>query len=570
MTVLLTDSEEVYNSHSSDKILTDGFVILESSFFSESERVKFNARLNGMENEASRKMIEELESVSRSFPPFQTHASVESRGNNYDKAYSLLYPNFKDFVTKKYLIELLVEKLEQHLGKAVDYIFNFSDAHQSLAHSELLKDRSVFTFRKTITAKNRRPVKNLFYRWSKWKRNKKHQTPAKHRIALFLFDTPNDIDLFRTFFDKVKDDRTVQLYIIQIESGISADKAVSAKPFECENIRVFKLQDFRSPLIGGLNDFNRKLDKHYPEYRHFIGSAHQLSFETYSAFIQAALLELKPMVTLYDNTGETGRHLSDVARALNIPSANVEYGLFSNDFIHMTSNIRYDVRYCLGEASISTWKEKKDPTPEHIPIGFLKLDHSEQVANGSDRFEWLGGKFEKIIFFASTWSGTSTLYNLEKTLIVNELAELCSANNWALVIKKHPAETDTLLDNLESVKQQNVFLYHHHEAPLFHLLEKCDVVCTQNSSITAEGLVHGKPTIFYNKSEQPGLAELIPMSEEPFVFFANNAEQFADIIKTQIPSLSPDVYQNALSKYLYKTDQNASFRLLEGLKKQIL
>ncbi len=566
MQILLTNSAEVYEQSNTDKFLTDGFVIVRSSVFDEKQIAEFNAKLNGTENEASRLMIQELEFVCHNFPNFKASAFLETRKSNYDKAYALLYANFKEYITRKYLIELLVEHLLQTVQKPVSFNFNFDEAYQSMLFSEKLRTIGEIEIRTSKHPASKRLLKKVFYTWSRFKRRKKQPNkPGKIRIGLFIFDTANDIELFKTFFKLVKSDSTVHLDIIQIESGISPEFAASALPYACENISVYKLQDFRAPLIGGYDDFNKTLGKTFPQYIHFANAHHQLSSETYSSFINAALSELKPQVVLYDNTGEVGRQLTDTARYHKIKSANVEYGLFSNDFIHMASNIKYDVRFCLGEESISIWKDKKDPTEKHIPVGFLKLDHSKP-ANTDPISEFENHDFNKIIFFASTWSGTNSLYNLEKTTIVKELIELCDKNSWGLIIKKHPAETDTLIDQMKAVKQSNVFLYQHHEAQLFEILEKCDIVCTQNSSITAEALLHHKPTIFYNKSAQAGLAELIPMSKEPFVYFASNPDQFEEIVTNKIPSLSSEIYENTLSKYLYKTDQKASFRVLEELK----
>ncbi len=170
------------------------------------------------------------------------------------------------------------------------------------------------------------------------------------------------------------------------------------------------------------------------------------------------------------------------------------------------------------------------------------------------------------MFFASTWAGTNSLYNVEKALVVQELSEVCKRNNWALIIKKHPAEYDTLLENLPEVNENHVFLYQHKDAQLFQLLSLCEVICTQNSSITVEALLHNKPTIFYNKSLQPGLAELVPMSKESFVYFVHDKTSFETIVLNQLPSLEQSVFEKSKAKYLFKTDQNASLRLLEELK----
>jgi hypothetical protein len=567
MQILLTDSAEIYEQSTTDKILTDGFVIVNSTIFDHEQTAQFNARLNGVENEASRLMIKELESVCETFPDFKAPVFLETRDLTYHKAYSLLYADFKDYITKKFLIEMLVKKLQTHLPEITEFSFDFGNDFKSIEFSNFLKSNGQIQLRKTTSLNDKRFVKNLFYRWSRLKRKKTSLPNRKYRIALFIFDTINDIDLFRTFFQLIKSDETVHLDIIQIDSGIAPEKVVSAKPFECKNIAVYKLQDFRAPLLGGLEEFSSILTDQYPEYSHFAGSKRMVSYEAYNAFIHAALTELKPTVVAYDNTGEVGRYLSDVARYHKIPSANIEYGLFSNDYIHMASNICYDIRYCLGEASVSIWKDKKDPTKNHVPIGFLKLDHSEQLTTNGDDFKWIRGTFDKLVFFASTWAGTNSLYNNEKTVVVKELSEICVQNNWGLIIKKHPAEKDTLLDELEEIHNENVFLYQHHEAQLFQILKHCDIVCTQNSSITAEALLHRKPTIFYNKSEQPGLAELIPMSKEPFVFFVSNKEQFMDAATKEIPAIDVAAYDNTESKYLYKTDQKASHRLLHELKK---
>lgn len=566
MNVFFTDSESAYHQSKLDKILTDGYIILQSTLFSIEEISFFNAQLNGVENEAARRMINELEEVAKHFPYFKTHPTLETRKSNYDKAYSLLYPNFKDYILPKYIIEILIERIEEKLNQSLKFSFQLSYTFKSIEFSEKLNSKGIVNIEALKSQNDSRFLKQLFYYWSKLKRKTFPTVSGVNHIALFIFDTANDIELFQSFFKLVAQDSSIFLSVIQLESGNSPDKTISAKPFESDNIRVYKLQDFRAPRINGVSKFEKIIRKTYPQYLHFCGSQRMIAFETYTGFIQAALKELQPHTVIYDNTGEIGRYVADTARYLGIQSANVEYGLFSDDYIHMASNIKFDVRYCLGNASIEVWKNKKDPTETHVPIGFLKLDN-HNVSKPIAALE--KNTFKKIIVFASTWAGTNSLYNVEKTQIIKELISLCKLNNWGLVIKKHPAENDTLIDQLVEVHDSNVFLFEHNQVKLVDLLPYADILCTQNSSVIVEALLYNTPTVFFNKSEQTGLAELIPMSNEPYVFFVHTIQEFERIVKNECVKLDPQLFEQSIERYLHKIDRNTSQRLIDKLKRKL-
>lgn len=564
MKLFFTDSIERYERSSDVKVLFDGYILTATTLFSDEKRLLFNAALNGFENIGAEEMIVELESVCNSFPEFKTDQFLSTRKTNYDKAYSLLYPNFKKYVLPKNLLLLVLKSLINFEPSIHSIQLDLSETYYLITQNQSIPKIESIELRPEKKTKSHLFLRNIFYFLKKKRFNLLRKNT--YTFTFYIFDTPNDIDLIKNFIQIIKKQTNVLLNIVQIESGIPQSLAISAKSFQSSNISVYKLQDFRSPVYHNQTSFNKILKKSYPKFERFANSPEQRSQSVYQTFLYESMKRLQPNKVVYFNTGEIGRQVSDVARFLGITSANVEYSLFSDDFIHMASNIQFDYKFCLGKESIKIWKNKKDPTKHHIPIGFLKLDNLDQPEPSSLINELLTN-YNKIVFFASTWAGTNSLYNDEKVIIVNELAKICKSENWALLIKKHPAERDESLNTCWGNKQDHVFLFEHHEISLHEILHFCDVVVTQNSGVTLEALVHQKPIVFYNKSEHKGFAELIPLSKESFVFFANNSEAFVRILLDEIPQLDKAVFQNATENYLYKLDKQASQRLLENLKK---
>jgi CDP-glycerol glycerophosphotransferase (TagB/SpsB family) len=172
----------------------------------------------------------------------------------------------------------------------------------------------------------------------------------------------------------------------------------------------------------------------------------------------------------------------------------------------------------------------------------------------------------KTIFFASTWGGTNGVYNDEKVQIVQHLLQICEANNYQLIIKKHPAETDNKLDELMKKHQYHSFkIFNHGELNLYQALAATDVLITQNSSISAEALYYHKPVMFVNLTDQLIWPDLLPFIHEKFAF---NVRSLTDLEKNiififdNLDTIANEVKQHA-DKYIYKPDGNASQRLLD-------
>ena len=295
------------------------------------------------------------------------------------------------------------------------------------------------------------------------------------------------------------------------------------------------------------------------------------NLEIYYSYFDQIFKQLKPDVCVNDNTGEIGRALSDVSRFYKKPSVNVEYGLFSDDAIHMESNIEYSIRACLGQSSIDVWKKRNDPSLEHKAIGFLKLDNLDLSIFNKQYFFKKNNLSDnsKTIFFASTWGGTNELYNEEKKAIVLQIAETAKLKNLNFIIKKHPAETDNFLEEtLANFPYENIKVFQHAELNLYEALRYSDYITTQFSSISVEALYCKKPTIFFNLSEENSFVDQLTMKDEFFIFSVKNKEEFEekiDFIEKNSEKLREEI-EKATEKYLYKTDGKSSERLLDLLK----
>lgn len=577
MSIFITDNEKRYSQSNEEfKIRILNGIIQDQNFLSESVVLYFNSQQNAIENDASELMINELKYVANTCPEFKVNSYLKTRAK-YDIAYSLLYPNFKFFVYRKYWLQLFIEKLFEYKLITIRNKLNLhlSDSFYLIKENKYIKENcSEIEFYHLPVTSSLNFIKNLLYKvynifFSPKKTEFSQLNNDVISIALIIYDTFNDIELFRSFLNYVKNNSKFSITIVQIGSGIPVHQRYSASEFDCSNIKTYKLEQFRDFVSFSNKDFYEKIEIYNQNYKIFSKQKINDNLEVYYSFVASALKKIKPNITIYDNTGDVGRMVSDVSRFLNIPSLNVEYGLFSDDAIHMESNIQFDYKACLGQASVDLWKKRNDPTKKHVPIGFLKLDNIDVSSFDKNSF-FIKNNLNpeaKTLFFASTWAGTNALYNIEKQEIVKQLTNLCFAKKWNLIIKKHPAENDNSIElALKKSKHQNLLICNHSQINLYEALFYCDIVTTQSSSVSVEALSLSKPVIFFNLSDGASLADLSVMKNEPFVLLVNSISSFeknAEILLSNIDQIN---YDSAKKKYLYETDAKSCIRLTELIK----
>lgn len=573
MEILFTDNENIYHKSSSNKILVGNGIIISSDFIDKKELDKFNSQLNAIEGEASELMISELKTVSNTCPVFKVNRYLATRNNKYDIAYSLLYPNFKVFVTQKYFIKLMVNKVQMKFASNAKFCFELNDQNNLIQYDDELKAKALsFKFYSTGKSEKLDIVRNIYYachhlfRKPKIDFNPDTNKNVKH-ILLVIYDTFNDVDLFKNFFSLIQQSSNVHLSIVQISSGIAADKSHGIHHLKGKNISTYKIEDFKNIVSFSNNDFYEKMKHIAPQYSIFSKYKKNDNLEIYYMYLSDIIKRMKPDVAIYDNTGEVGRVVSDVSRYYKIPSVNVEYALFSDDAIYMEGNIKYTARACLGQATIDIWKRRHDPSLKHYAIGFLKLDGLDTSKfNKHDFFvKYRLDINTPTIFFASTWGGTNELYNKEKRSIARNIAEYAQQKNWNFIVKKHPSEVDTNIEEeLKNFGYDKAKVFEHKDLNLYQAILFSDIITTQFSGISVEAMYLNKSTIFYNLSDDQSFVDQIVMKDEKFIYSVSNNAEFESAINHILNNKEEEFseIQKSTEKYLYKTDRKASERLL--------
>ncbi len=570
--MLITDNHNNYNSFSGEKILIGNGHLISGNVLSDEAITEINRQMNGYEIRAAEDMITELRALCQLKPEIQVNANpfLNTR-SQFDIRYSLLYQDFKIYVLKRNVFDRMLELVSEKVKAKGDQIeFYLHNDYQLLAdpkRTSSLTMSSKFSFYGP-TPKVSPVLKNLYYSLHSFLHTSCPVKTQKTHIALFVFDIASEVEIFDTFFKIVAEREDLELSIIQISSGVPAHKVVSAAKYEGDNIHFFEFKDFKSPVQTDDVSFTGWLNMVDPYYGDIFGKAptrHNLA--VYYAFAAKCFKRIQPDIAVYANTAEAGRAISDVGRTLKIPVINVEYALFTDDAIHMESNILFSARACIGESGIGIWKKRNDPTPKHEAIGFIKLDKPLRKSDAKNFIGSLG--FDPAlptIFFASTWAGTNDLYNKEKMTIVERLIDFCEQQKVNMIIKKHPAETDGKLNELVKGKGSAfVKVFEHGEIELQDALRASEILITQNSSVSAEAIFYGKPTVFINLSQGLIWPELFPFIGEEFIFnirdLAELEKRITFILKNST-LISQKMSEHA-GKYLFKPDGNASKRLLD-------
>lgn len=578
MELFITDDKIVFKkSGAAYKLHISNSTVHAQAGFDPKQIESFNFNLNGIETRAAEEMILELKKAAAAAPLLKTNKYLATRKAPYDIAYSLLYPNFKLFVLNRIILEKLVklflEKFKIAAGTplVLDLSFPFSLLFQSAFFKEL--NATIRIRKHTGAALGASHARNLYYHLHALAR---YPSVPRHKTGLhallFIYDTSNDINLFLPFVKALGSEKNIKLSIVQISSGLQKSESQDAKLLKVhENINLYYFKDFKAPVKEKNTDFYAWAKKFEPHYSAFKKYGLNQNLEIYYSFAANAIKKLRPDVTLYDNTGEVGRVISDISRYYKVPCINVEYSLFTDDAIHMESNIRFSARACLGEASIDLWKKRNDPTPKHFPIGFLKLDCVKNSWYDKASF-YNKQKLDPgrpTIFFASTWAGINDIYNAEKARIIQGLCAICEKHNWNLLIKKHPSERDLFAN--KAVREQGykkAKVFEHKDVDLYEILSYCDVATTQFSGVSVEALYFKKPVLFINLSEENNWANLSIMKDEPYVCSLSDLHPVESKLMEWIDkrTLHEAAMQEGIRKYLFKNDGNASMRLLALIK----
>ncbi len=589
MKLFITDDSNLYKSDNSTcKLLFQNCYIKESKGIEKSIIEKINYSNNDVEYRAAEILFSELETLIEKLSNTNLDANryIKTR-HEKDQAFTLLYPFAIKYLLPKHVLLITVNYLLELIPKAspLDVTFNLADVYL-LAESELkaltisTKVSTVFREEKVSAfIQLKKQIKNIFYQiyhlfYSLKFYFIKPKTEGKRHILLVMYDTPPDLKLFETFFELIHKNKDCHLSIIQVESGIDKQYTIPTKLLKGNNISVYNFQSFRKGSFSN-NKFYDAIENIDTRFSIFRKSNLLQGINLHYEWMNNIFEKLNPDVCIYHKQTELGRKLADVARYHKKPSVNLQYALtFDTPFLKQ--NIHFTARACINTLNANYWKKNNDPSDAHPVIGFCKLDSLNKIQVDKPTFFKNNNldSNKKTILFASTWSAENKIFDEEKKEIVIQLSMLCDKNNWNLIIKKHPSEFDTIVD--EALKQnppknpssnQKIFL--HSELPLAEALLLSDFMCCQSSSAILEAIYFGKPFCFLSFTQRESTSKYNEADITEFVPIMHDISTFEKYAQSVFDDTNQDFSRDKTGllqeKYLHKTDGMASQRLLDLL-----
>lgn len=579
MRLFITDKEKIYNSsNESYKVLYNNFSFFKTSFLNPEELNALNLKLNYIEYKAAEYMLSDLNSDLEIYKKlnFSVNDYLGTRKKD-DQLYTLLYTNYWTFFIIKYGFELCIREFYDFISGRIKitniktYLseeFKLLKLDNGSLINNLKIDYKFYSVYRFESLKIR--LKNIFYFiFSICSAQFFFKPINKRHVVLFLYDIPSIHSVLKTFIELVKADKTIHLSIIEVEMGVLNSLQEHAEQYKNENISVYNFKNFKCYVRTSNNVFFKAAININKNYFIFKKSALLNKLDLKYAWTANIFEKLNPDICLYSGVLELGRVVSDVSRYYKIPSVNVEYGIFSNDPYFMESNIEFTYKACISENSSRIWKYRKDPSLYHKIIGFCKLDSLKNISYNKINFY---SKFNlnienKTIFFASSWQGNNSSNNLEKRLTVENLSRICVKNNWNLIIKKHPAENDNIVEN--EIHFDHQIVLNHNDVNLYELMYYSDFVCTQFSTVVFEAMYMNKPYAFISQSNM-SFEKYSPIEInkdiECFTSFIELERYLISLFSIKNETKSTDNLHELKTKYLFSSDGQASKRLLEMLK----
>ncbi len=580
MDLVITDNKAHYDTcRSAQKILFTPYQFIGSDLLEKESLLKLNISLANAEYEAADRMLQTLKvDCERSKNEnFRTNRFQETR-KPYDRAYSLLYPAYWNLLIPAYGLALAVKRLLDHLqGSGHSVQLHVSSKYQLC--EEILKTECPghsFSFRydKAGQKKLARSARNAFYftydKLMPAKKNRPALSKEQKHIVLFLYDIPSVHMVMKRFIKMVQERADLFLSIIELTTGSEAANRASANSYASKNIAVYPFQEFRTRIPDLHADLYSKLKEYHPGATVFEKYDPLYDAELRYAWTNKCIRKLQPDIALYLGVLEQGRAISDVCRYHKVPTVNIDYAIFTDDPLYMESNIQFDHRACVSQNSIDTWKRRGDPTKDHVVTGFCKLDEARSYYPGKLSF-FTQHKLDpqaKTVCFASTWSGHTQFNQTEKEVLIEKLSDMCAENKWNLVIKKHPAESDTIAeDRMAAGGHAHQAVLPNASVNLYELLSYCDVVCTQSSGIVNEAFYLGKPFCFISLNPQSAVITYTPLAAEKGIKTFHAIEDLSVWLKEIFIPGKTEKYMETLAglkeKYLFKTDGRATQRLFD-------
>ncbi len=400
---------------------------------------------------------------------------------------------------------------------------------------------------------------------------------GKYHFLLLTYNVSSDSLLLQHFFEIVKHSPDFSLSIVEIETGMDANFNYSFQQFACQNIEVYRFEEFRkfARQNKNINFFSLLKDK-FSVFKSLDENLHFKNNELHYEWMNNMLDKTKPSLCYYTNQGEMGRVLAHVSNFKKIPSVFVEYS-FTFDSPFLKASIPFTARACISSLTAANWKKNNDPSLHHLVIGYCKHDYLSKQNPDKSAFttENKLNNNQKTLLFASTWCSGNKIFDDEKASILEGLSHSCSKNNWNLLVKKHPAEIDLIAD--EVIKKNNYpnqKVFSNFQLSLSDAVLLSDFMCCQSSSAILDSIYFEKPFAFISLTEGESLADYLFANKKNKILeyhTIKDLEQFLKSLFEQKDTLEATL-KNAKAlkrEVLYLADGNACGRLIELSKKLV-
>lgn len=371
----------------------------------------------------------------------------------------------------------------------------------------------------------------------------------RKRVLFFTHSPLYNDRLMKAAYDRIGKEPGLEFFVIHCPVDVGGERKDERGLFAENHVGFYDYTSFKSYPDHDV----RPIAKDLAGGKYPIPYTASLPFLYASAVNRSWTLNIlkafDPDLVLTTSLGETGRYMADAARSLGIPSAYLEYTLFTDDAYWMEHGVCFDHKLCIGEESINIWKRRNDPSKNHHLLGYLREMRTQEVRTARE------------IFFASTWGGTNTGFITEKQKLVRELIYETKARGYRLILKKHPSETDDTLDKLAAGQEHVTLVGKDEHERLIPLMAASEVICCQNSSIGLEALALEKPFVYLSQ----GNNRLQKYSVLDKIGYAKSFSTVSDFLNS-LPEMQNFPVRDFKKKIIFDPEEGVTERFFHFLK----
>lgn len=580
MIILVTNNSRAYeNASTNNKFLISKRNILKSSFIDNEELNLLNLKLGGQEFSAADEFIEFFKNyVSElAIPAIKIRGFkwVENK-SGFQKLYDLLYNPFMDSVFNSFYLRILLRILSDHFnGKINEFQLNFDYSYSffdSRFYQENASSKISLQFYPASKKNNRLLlIKKIYYSiFSIWMRFilSFRYAPLNKKIVVFhtssaLFNN----NFFKDFFWEMSRSETHKLIVVYQKTSIGASQT-EKELFLKNGIGFYEFNFFRTNAVSGINKTYMDLCHLDPKLARVIGIEDLYGLDINYSWVDNYIRLLRADVVICHSIGETGRFISNTSALRGIKSICVEYSLFSDDAYWMESKIKFDARACIGHETMDLWTRRGDESVLY-KIGFLRYDFIRDMEFNQDRFllKYNLDPSKTTILFASTWGGENKGIEVDKGKIVDYLSHWCFKNKKNLIVKKHPNELDSIVDDIiikNNYPNQVILTEKNGYNILMEAIHASDIISTQSSGIGMDALYFRKP-FFQISAGENVLAKYSVLHKMGYAKNFSDLNEFTNFLASDNYSSAPEVLEKMRNNLIYENFENTNAQKLVAI-----